>query len=157
MTSNKIYQYWVPVFLWVIFIFWMSTDKFSPQNTSSIVEPIFHFLMPKSSEQTLSMSHMFFRKIAHLIEYFVLGFLLFRAFRGDSKELRIQQWTSSMIVLMLCAASDEFHQYFVSARTASSVDMLIDLTGGTLALVFRSLLLLRGRKLIKSNWMTHKK
>jgi hypothetical protein len=37
------------------------------------------------------------------------------------------------------------------------VDMLIDLTGGTLALVFRSLLLLRGRKLIKSNWMTHKK
>ena len=152
MTSHQPYKYWVPVLLWVIFIFWMSTDLFSPQNTSLIVEPILRFLMPVSSEQSLDMSHGLFRKVAHLFEYFVLGLLLFRAFRGDSKELQVYQWTlSSAIVLILCAASDELHQSFVPGRTASPVDIVVDITGGTLALVFRVLPLLFGRKMIKIN------
>jgi VanZ family protein len=108
--------------------------------------------MPVSSEQSLDISHGLFRKVAHLFEYFVLGLLLFRAFRGDSKELQVYQWTlSSAIVLILCAASDELHQSFVPGRTASPVDIVVDITGGTLALVFRVLPLLFGRKMIKIN------
>ena len=80
------------------------------------------------------MIHGLIRKCGHIIEYFILGLLLFRAFRGNSKESRIRYWAfSSIIVVILYAASDEFHQSFVSTRTASVIDVVFDTTGGILA------------------------
>jgi VanZ family protein len=74
------------------------------------------------------------RKFAHLTEYFILGLLLFRFFRNDSNDLKMLRWMiSAMIVLALYAAGDEFHQSFVPTRTASIVDIGIDISGGLLA------------------------
>jgi VanZ family protein len=125
----------------MIFIFWMSTGTFSAQNTALIVEPILRFLMPFVSPEMIGMIHSALRKLGHVAEYFVLGILLFRAFRGSSKELRIPQWAfSSFFVLVLYAASDEFHQSFVSTRTASLHDVGIDMLGGIVALGLSALL-----------------
>lgn len=87
------------------------------------------------------MIHNTLRKVGHVANYFVLGFLLFRAFRGGSKELRIPRWAlSSFFVLVLYAASDELHQSFVSTRTASLHDVGIDMLGGITALGLSALL-----------------
>lgn len=122
------------------FIFWMSTGTFSEKNTSLIIEPILRFLMPGISFQSINMIHGLIRKCGHFIEYFILGLLLFRAFRGGSIGLRRWRWAfSSLIVVVLYAASDEFHQSFISTRTASLADVGIDTIGGIFAQVVRVL------------------
>jgi VanZ family protein len=112
----------------------MSTDTFSSQNTSLIIEPLVRFLLPGISEQSLALIHGLVRKAAHLTEYFILGLLLFRAFRRtfpESTPLRLA--LSSLAVAALVAAGDEFHQSFVATRTASVLDVGIDTVGGLLA------------------------
>jgi VanZ family protein len=140
MSFTRYLKYWIPVLLWMIIIFWMSTETFSSQNTASIVEPILRFMMPAVLPQTIDMIHGALRKLGHVAEYFVLGSLLFRAFRGGSKELRILRWAfSSFFVLVFYAASDELHQSFESTRTASLYDVGIDILGGIIALVLSAL------------------
>jgi VanZ family protein len=127
-------KYWMPVVLWMGFIFWMSTGTFTSENTSLIIQPILHFLMPSLSPEEIAEIHAAIRKLGHLTEYFILGILLFRAFRGESKELRSLRWAfSSFLVIVLYAASDEFHQSFVPERTSSLVDVGIDALGGIIA------------------------
>ena len=134
MSFIRNFKYWVPVLLWMSFIFWMSTGSFAAQNTSLIIEPLLHFLMPSISQEKVAMIHGVIRKFGHVTEYFILGILLFRAFRGGSKELRNLRWAfSSLLIVVLYAASDEFHQSFVTARTASLFDVAIDTLGGILA------------------------
>ncbi len=134
MSFIRNFKYWVPVLLWMIFIFWMSTGTFSAENTSLIIEPILSSLMPSLLPEKVEMIHGVIRKLGHVIEYFILGILLFRAFRSGSRELRIRRWAfSSFLVAMLYAASDEFHQAFVATRTASLFDVGMDTVGGILA------------------------
>jgi VanZ family protein len=134
MSFIQKFKYWVPVLLWMSFIFWMSTGTFSAQNTSLIIEPILHFLMPSISPEKIAMIHGVMRKLGHVTEYFILGILLFRAFRGGLKELRNLRWAfSSLLVVVLYAVSDEFHQSFIPTRTASLFDVGIDTLGGILA------------------------
>jgi VanZ family protein len=112
----------------------MSTETFSSQNTFWLIGRILRFLVPQISSHELRLINAFIRKAAHVIEYFILGLLLFRAFRGDSITSWKWRWSfSAVIVVALWAISDEFHQSFVPARTASVVDVGIDTVGGVLA------------------------
>jgi VanZ family protein len=134
MSFRKKVQYWFPVFLWICFIFWMSTGMFSAQNTYLFFEPLLRFFVPSISHKEIIFFHIILRKLAHLTEYFISGLLLFRAFRDGSDKKREWLWAfSSLLVIVIIAASDEFHQSFVSARTASLIDVGIDIIGGFIA------------------------
>ena len=147
MIRLRIFRYWVPVFLWMSFIFWMSTGTFSAENTSLIVEPLLRFLMPSISPEQIQLVHGLIRKSGHVTEYFILGILLFRAFRRDSKKLHGLRWAlSSLVIVLLYAASDEFHQSFVSTRTASLFDVGFDALGGVLAQAASVLWIFRSQK-----------
>jgi VanZ family protein len=132
---QKFTKYWLPVIFCMCFIFWMSTETFSVQNTSFYTERILSFLFPGISSQQVDLIHAFFRKAGHLSEYFILGLLLFRGFRGASMAFWNWGWSFlSLLVVVLWAAIDEFHQSFVPARTASLLDVGMDTAGGILAL-----------------------
>jgi VanZ family protein len=134
MSFRKIIRYWFPVFLWIGFIFWMSTGIFSAQNTYTFFEPILRIFSPSISQKEILFFHMVIRKFAHLTEYFISGLLLFRAFRsGSDKKLEWIWAFFALLVVVLIAAGDEFHQSFVSTRTASLIDVGIDVFGGLLA------------------------
>ncbi len=134
MSPGKALKYWFPVICWMGFIFWMSTGTFSSDNTSAVIEPLLLLLMPWLSSQRLDLIHELIRKCAHLTEYFVLGLLLFRAFRSGSAKTRMLRWTlSAGLVVLFYAASDEFHQSFVASRTPALHDVFIDFAGGVLA------------------------
>lgn len=135
MTFNRNFiKYLLPVIFWMCFIFWMSTGTFSSQNTFPLVETILRFLVRNLSSQEVDLIHGWIRKSAHVAEYFILGLLLFRAFRGGSMGSWNWRWTFfAVMVVVLWAASDEFHQSFVPTRTASVVDVVIDTAGGVLA------------------------
>jgi VanZ family protein len=133
-SSRNFIKYWVPVIFWMCFIFWMSTETFSSQNTFPLIEAFLRFLVPKVSSQGIGLIHTFIRKAGHVIEYFILGLLVFRAFRGDLTLSWSWRWSFfAVIVVLLWAATDEFHQSFVPTRRASAVDVGIDTAGGTLA------------------------
>jgi len=127
-------RYYLPVIFWMGFIFWMSTETFSSQNTFSFMETVLRFLFLKISSRELDLIHAIIRKSGHVTEYFILGLLLFRAFRGGSIGLWNWRWSFFAVILVaLWAAGDEFHQSFVPTRTASVVDVVIDIAGGVLA------------------------
>jgi VanZ family protein len=126
-------------------IFWMSTGIFSSEHTSRFIVPILHFLFPSLLPQDLNMIHGMIRKAGHVTEYFILGLLLFRAFRGGSYHpLRLRWSLYSIIWIVLYAATDEYHQSFVGARGPSLIDVGIDSAGGILSQIL--IMLWRFRK-----------
>jgi VanZ family protein len=135
MTFNRdLIKYWLPAMFWMAFIFWMSTETFSSENTFSWLEMVLGLLIPKISSQELGLIHIVMRKAGHVTEYFILGLLLFRSFRGSSVSSWNWRWSFLAVVgVVLWAASDEFHQSFVLTRTASAVDVGIDTAAGILA------------------------
>jgi VanZ family protein len=108
----------------------MSTAMFSSQRTYLIIDPVLRWFAPSISHTQVLVIHMIIRKLAHVTEYFITGILLFRAFRAGSG---IRWAFSSVLIVVLLAASDEFHQSFVPTRTAAIQDVGIDILGGILA------------------------
>jgi VanZ family protein len=134
MKENRIVKYWFSIVLWMGFIFWMSTGTFSAANTERIIEPLLRFFVPAISGETVEVIHAFVRKCAHVTEYFILGLLVFRAFQeqSSSRQAAITAGISLLIVAGF-ALTDEFHQMYVSTRTASIIDVCIDAFGGFMA------------------------
>ncbi len=126
---------WWPVVVWACFIFTMSTDTFSAEHTRWVFEPILHWMFPSLLPDQLEHIHHIIRKCAHFTEYFIFFLLLYRGVRGDRKGWR---WTWG-IAALFCAAGysalDEIHQAFVSSRTASPYDSLLDSIGAFVALI----------------------
>jgi VanZ family protein len=130
----NIYKYWLPVFLWIGFICFMSTESFSAQRTSVLIEPLVRFFMPSISRHRIKVIHFLIRKAAHVTEYFISGLLLFRAYRNGSTENHPWRWAfASLLTVIAIAATDEFHQSFIVVRTGSLSDVGIDTAGGLLA------------------------
>ena len=126
---------WWPVAVWACFIFTMSTDSFSAEHTRWFFEPILRWLDPSLTPRQFEFIHHIIRKCAHFTEYFIFFLLLYRGVRGDRKGWR---WTWG-IAALFCAAGysalDEIHQAFVSSRTASPYDSLLDSIGAFVAFI----------------------
>ena len=113
---------WLPVIVWAVLIFCLSTSAFSASNTAKIIDPILRWIFPGISAAAIDVGHMLVRKSAHFSEYGVLFWLLIR---GPMVE-------RPYLALMLCvvyALSDEGHQVFVPGRSASLYDVALDSSG----------------------------
>ena len=100
MTRSRLSTVWLPVVIWAAVIFTLSAIPHlgTGLGTWDIV----------------------LRKLAHTVEYAVLGALVFRAVRGVP---------AAVALASAFAVTDEFHQTFVSGRHGSPVDWLIDTVG----------------------------
>lgn len=135
MIVRNLIRYWTPVTLWMGFIFWMSTNTFSSERTALVIAPLLLHIMPSLSTKEIDIIHDAIRKCAHITEYFILGFLLFRAFLRMGTKRKLRRWVVfSFFVVVLYAFTDEFHQSFVLSRAPSFRDVAIDTAGGSLAL-----------------------
>lgn len=78
------------------------------------------------------------RKLVHASEYALLCLLWWRALRSVASPRRAL--AAAFAIAVAYAATDEFHQRFVSGRHSSWVDVLIDSLGAALAvaLIHRS-------------------
>jgi len=121
-------------------IFSASSDQESAQHSSRIIGPIVHWLFPRMPEDQVEEIIFLARKCAHLTEYAILGWLIWRVFRKPSRnDLRPWVWREAaraLFLVLVYAASDEFHQLYVPSRQASIVDVLIDTAGGAAGLLF---------------------
>ncbi len=64
----------------------------------------------------------------HFTVFFLLGFFLFITIKGD-KKIKIKYLIIVLIISIIYAISDEFHQLFVAFRSFSISDILTDTTG----------------------------
>ena len=64
-----------------------------------------------------------------MLEYFILTFFLYRAFKGSFNMNPGRLFIYPAAVSILYAASDEFHQSFTPGRNCSMQDVLIDTVG----------------------------
>jgi VanZ family protein len=133
------FKYWLPLLAWMAVIFTASSDTKSFEHSSRILAPLLHWLFPQISDDTVHLIVLAARKCAHLIEYAVLAILLRHVLRKPEKNDPCSwNWHEARLVLLLVAlyaASDEFHQRFVAARTAHVTDVFIDAAGGAAGLL----------------------
>ena len=111
----------------------MSTDLFSQDHTSRIIEPLLRWLLPHLSHHQIARIHHLIRKSAHFTEYFIFSILLFRAVRGARIGWRWTWGITALIIAASYACLDEIHQAFVASRTATPWDSLLDSVGAFFA------------------------
>ena len=137
MTIRKFASLWLPLLVWMIFIFSASTDAMSAEHTSRFLLPFLRWLMPNFSTVVIEAIHTAIRKASHMTEYAILAALLWRAIH-NGLALRINLRVQAAIVFiaaMVYAAGDEFHQSFVRSRGSSIADVLIDGCGIALGIL----------------------
>jgi len=138
-NSAKFLGRYLPLIIWLSFIFFASSAEFSARNTSRFVGALVLWVFPQASAETLATVHFLTRKTAHVTEYAILGFLTARAFYGSqNRNLQSHWFVVGLALVVVYALLDEYHQSFVPGRTASIFDSMIDIVGGLTALaVFR--------------------
>jgi len=144
-----LFKYWLPVLAWMVLIFTASADSKSYQHSSTLFEPLLHWLFPTMSPDRIHEIHHLFRKAGHLSEYALFSLLLWRAIHHSRKTKSRPpaapeqvpggwRWDEAGLALagvFAYAATDEFHQIFVPTRTPLLTDVLIDTSGGALSLL----------------------
>lgn len=141
MTQHRKYLYFIPMVLWMIFIFWMShqTGDDSGELSNVIVVWILNHTPLAITELSFIV-----RKAAHIFEYFVLFLLAYYGFIHCTSSKRFLQ--KSPLLLSYCTAfiyacTDEFHQMFVPGRGPAVKDVFIDSIGITIGLLLILLLI----------------
>jgi len=130
-------KYWVPTLGWMGVIFYGSSDQESAQHASRFLGPFLHWLFPGLSGAGYDAVMLGVRKLAHVTEYAILAALAWWSL-GAVLRRHGGSWPRAglaLLVVVLYAATDEFHQSFVPTRQGTPTDVLIDSVGGTLGLI----------------------
>ena len=125
---------WIALILWLIVIAIESTTYLSSQNTSHFLYPLLHSLFG-IDEAGFEPYHVFIRKSGHVFGYGLLSILLFRAWRETLPSLMRAKWTlrwANIAVLGtgLVASLDEWHQSYLTSRTGTVHDVILDTCAG---------------------------
>jgi VanZ family protein len=135
-AKGGVLKHWAPPIIWMLVIFYFSTDIFSGDNTGSLLRKVVSFIYPGVTQELFDSIHFYIRKAGHFTEYAVLALLLFRAFRSGAGARWRWKWAfSSLLIAFIYASLDEYHQTFTRRRTGSIYDGLIDISGAVTALV----------------------
>jgi VanZ family protein len=134
---RRFLTYWLPLLIWLGMMFVGSTNLMSSEHTSHYLVPFLLWLNPGISPNTMWIILVVVRKCAHVTEYAILAFLMWRALRSFPA-LRTKATMCFGAVLLGCAffaTSDEFHQTFVKSRTPSVRDVCLDIAGALVGLL----------------------
>lgn len=115
-------RFWrIALVVWLILIFLFSSSLFSSDNTEIVL--VFSWL------------NYAVRKGSHVVEYAILMYLWFRSL-CVVRERFSRSIVLSIILSVLYAASDEWHQSFVPNRDGTVTDVIWDASGvGFMAII----------------------
>lgn len=124
-SLGKFFKIWYPTLIMAIIIFIFSASPALDSNRQSgLIVNAITFLSPDLKDATFLVRIV--RKSAHFIEYAILGFLAARSFKLSKKS----PWWS-ILACAIYAGIDEFHQSFVSGRSAEVKDVALDTLSAT--------------------------
>ena len=129
-TKKELLKEWIAAGLWLALIAGESTNHLSAANTSRILYPVFHFFTGVDPFRFVIWDY-YIRKMGHFVGYFGLSILLFRAWRATlpfaSPSSWSMQWARiSFFMTALVASLDEWHQTYLSSRSGSLRDVVLD-------------------------------
>ena len=124
------------IIFWMYAIFGFSSENGKQSQSLSdkitikvvqILEPDYKSLDAKSQQQIFEKVSFFVRKTGHFGEYgilglLVLGFLLTFENIRTMKKAVLKMISAAVLICMLYAATDEFHQGFVDGRSPKITD-----------------------------------
>lgn len=134
MNSKKVLTYFLPWFLWLCLIFFLSSmpKDDSKQLSEWVLQLLSFFSLDIETLREYGIT-LLIRKLAHMTEYFILALLTLRLF--SLKFTWNQLAWISLGFCFLYAASDEYHQTFVYGRVGTPVDVMIDTFGASLGIL----------------------
>src|SRR5207253_11266722 len=105
----------------------------------AIGRPLHHGIATSTRPAGVGAVHAVLRKLAHLIEYWILARLWFGALLARvDRTPRRASWLA-LAICLACAFSDEAHQSMLLTRVGSARDVVVDATGAlTVLIVSRS-------------------
>lgn len=112
---KKIFNYWFPPIVWALIIFTFSS--FSTPSTSAIYWQDFVV-----------------KKLAHMVEYGIFAFLLYRALRAYEVN-KTRAVILSILIAGVYGLTDEFHQSFTPGREPRIRDVAFDTIGASLSML----------------------
>ena len=134
---------WFLVLGFMAGIFYMSSQPEKQTNSSSykLIDTIQYIVNPQYREMTqaekqeiqIKYNHIT-RKITHATVYFLLCMLILLALEYIKKCKKIQI-PMALLISLLYAVGDEWHQKFVYGRTSRLTDVIIDMSGATVAAI----------------------
>lgn len=127
---------WMLLIAWMAVIFYFSSlqGKVSDDNSKYVIY-IFNLLGLNLNSILGDMANFVVRKTAHFTEYFILYIFVYNVLCYNFEKEKCL-WVS-LIIVFLYASSDEIHQLFVQGRSSRIRDVLIDTSGGTLAMIIK--------------------
>jgi lipopolysaccharide/colanic/teichoic acid biosynthesis glycosyltransferase/VanZ family protein len=133
--TGRFFKYWLPPILWMAIFFPVGNRALASSITYEISTAVFLWLFPHASAEAVSVFYIVFRKSLHFLEYGVLAYLLYRAFRGPDTRRWEPGWAlRAGLVSVAYGFLDEYLQSFVPNRTGSPIDWGVD-TAGVLAVL----------------------
>ncbi len=129
-TVREFLVYVLPLLAWMAFIFPVWNPALGSSSIYETYASVFRRLLPHASQEALDLSYIICRKSLHYIEYGLLAFLFYRAFRDGRRPL----WSRRTGFQAGAAAAvyafvDEFLQSFVPNRSGSPFDWAVDFAG----------------------------
>lgn len=142
----------IVLILWMIVIFsFSSADANKSTGTSDkvittmieIKDKITNNETPNNEKEIIVKNSSFYiRKIAHITEYLILGFLTFNLL----KQYSVTNIYYAIGLSILYSCTDEFHQLFISGRSGSIRDILIDSIGILIGTYLYKLLFIKNKE-----------
>ena len=142
----------IVLILWMIVIFsFSSADANKSTGTSDKVITTMIEIKDKitnnettnnEKEIIVKNSSFYIRKIAHITEYLILGFLTFNLL----KQYSVTNIYYAIGLSILYSCTDEFHQLFISGRSGSIRDILIDSIGILIGTYLYKLLFIKNKE-----------
>ena len=129
---RRILTYWLPPIVCAAVILAASTDAFSSPHTGGWIERVTSWLGRSLAPSALDLVNRILRKSGHVAAYGILSGLSFRALRGDRSRWTLRWAVGAVLLAVLVASIDEFHQSFVPSRTGTWHDVVLDAAGATL-------------------------
>ena len=118
-------RYFIPMFIWMLFIFLMSQTSANDSSSQSNFIVAIIIKVINIDHDTLSL---IVRKCAHFTEYTILAFLIYYGLaKNQVNNKSILLYT--VLITFAYACSDEFHQLFINGRSGQFKDVLIDTSG----------------------------
>ena len=121
------------IWLIIIFIFSSMSGVKSSNLSRVILSSVTNNVVKRTD--VFDLLHLLLRKSAHICEYIILSALAYSYFKYyiDRNNLL---YISILIFVAVCSIIDEYHQLFISGRTGKLIDVLIDIAGAIIFLVF---------------------
>jgi len=128
---------WLPVLLGIAMIVIESTEWMGADHTNGPLRTIYQAIFGHVSNAQWEHIHHYLRKAGHFLGYGFIGLAWLRAWWMSLPHSHfLPDAFLALLGTALIAIADEFHQSFLSNRTSSGWDVLIDCSGAiTLQLI----------------------